>query len=270
MIFDDRACTLGEGPLWHPERAQLFWFDIQAKRLMTREGGKPRHWQFDHHVSAAGWVDHDTLLIASEVELFRFDLTTGARDHIAPLEADEPVTRSNDGRADPFGGFWIGTMGKELEPEAGAIYRFYKGQVEVLYQDITISNAICFAPDGRTAYYTDTPTGIVMRQALDGEGWPDGAAEPFLRVDHPDGAVVDAEGCLWIAQWGKGRVLRYGPEGNLISHIDLPASQVTCPDFGGTTLHVTSAAEGVEETDGGKTFAVDVGIQGQSEHRVIL
>ncbi len=235
MIFDDRACSLGEGPLWHPERAQLFWFDIKAKRLLTREGDTPpRHWQFDHHVSAAGWVDRDTLLIASEVELFRFNLTTGgARDHVAPpLEPDEPVTRSNDGRADPFGGFWIGTMGKELEPEAGAIYRFYKGgQVEVLYQDITISNAISFAPDGRTAYYTDTPTGTVMRQALDGgDGWPDGAAQPFVRLDRPDGAVVDAEGGLWVAGWGgAGRVLRYGPEGNLISHIDLPASQVTCP-----------------------------------------
>uniref|UniRef100_UPI00261F7471 SMP-30/gluconolactonase/LRE family protein n=1 Tax=Aliiroseovarius sp. TaxID=1872442 RepID=UPI00261F7471 len=262
MIFDDRACILGEGPLWHPAREQLFWFDIKSKRLLTRDGNQPRDWQFDHHVSAAGWVDHDTLLIASEVALLRFHIPTGESEHVVPLEADEPVTRSNDGRADPYGGFWIGTMGKELEPGAGAIYRFYKGRLEVLYQDITISNAICFAPDGRTAYYTDTPTGTVMRQPLDGEGWPEGAAEPFVRLDGPDGAVVDADGCLWVAQWGASRVVRFGPDGNLLSHVDLPASQVTCPAFAGTTLHVTSAAEGVDEEHGGKTFAIDVGVQG--------
>ena len=270
MIFDPRICTLGEGPLWHPAREQLFWFDIKGKRLMTRAGDQPLEWQFDDHVSAAGWVDHDTLLVASETDLFRFDIPTGTRDHVIALEADEPVTRSNDGRADPYGGFWIGTMGKELEPEAGAIYRFYKGQLEVLYQDITISNAISFAPDGRTAYFTDTPTGVIMRQALDAEGWPDGTAQPFARLDGPDGAVVDAEGCLWVAQWGAARVVRFGLDGNMLSHLDLPASQISCPAFGGTTLFATSAADGVDEDHGGRTFAVDVGIQGQKEHKVLL
>ena len=107
-VFDDRRCELGEGPLWHPGRNQLFWFDILGKRLLTRTDGGARDWQFPDLVSAAGWVDDRSLLIASESALFRFDLDSGARSDLCALEADRPDTRSNDGRADPQGGFWIG------------------------------------------------------------------------------------------------------------------------------------------------------------------
>ncbi len=127
MIHDDRPCELGEGPLWHPERNQLFWFDILSQRLLTRTAEGPLAWAFPHRVSAAGWVDRDRLLIASEVALSLFDLATGQATPVVSLEADTPATRSNDGRADPQGGFWIGTMGKRAEPGAGAIYRFYRG-----------------------------------------------------------------------------------------------------------------------------------------------
>jgi len=277
QVFDPRRCALGEGPLWHPEREQLFWFDILAKRLLTRDEDGPRHWQFGEHVSAAGWIDRDTLLIASETALFRFDIETGEQAHVAPLEADNPVTRSNDGRADPFGGFWIGTMGKAAEPGAGAIYRFFEGRVERLFAGITISNAICFSPDGRFAYFTDTPKRRIQRQKLDDAGWPVGAPELFVDLSrdrlNPDGAVVDAEGCLWNAQWGAGRVARYGPDGSFLTAIALPATQVSCPAFGGpglTTLFATSASEGIDApaADDGLTFSVETGIVGQAEHRV--
>jgi sugar lactone lactonase YvrE len=76
-----------------------------------------------------GWVDRETLMVASETDLFRFDIDTGAREHLLPLEADNAATRSNDGRADPFGGFWIGTMGKNGEAGAGALYRYYRGRL---------------------------------------------------------------------------------------------------------------------------------------------
>ncbi|MCI2400355.1 SMP-30/gluconolactonase/LRE family protein [Aliiroseovarius subalbicans] len=269
-IFDDRICALGEGPLWHPERKQLFWFDILGMRLLTRDATGPKEWAFDEHVSAAGWVDHDTLLIASETGLGLFDLTSGESEWVAGIEVDDPTTRSNDGRADPFGGFWIGTMGKNAEPGAGAIYRFHRGQVETLFHDITISNAISFAPDGQVAYFTDTVTGRIMRQPLDGDGWPDGKAETFVTLEGPDGAVVDADGCLWVAQWGASQVARYSPQGALLSTVTFPASQISCPAFAGTTLYATSAAVGVSEEHGGKTFSVDVAIQGQKEHRVLL
>ena len=76
MIHDATICQLGEGPLWHPEREEFFWFDILGKRLMTRDAdGGAQHWQFDRHVSAAGRIDADNLLIASETDLFRFGIT---------------------------------------------------------------------------------------------------------------------------------------------------------------------------------------------------
>ena len=109
-VFDIRRCELGEGPLWHPERKQLYWFDIPGKRLLTQNDDGPQEWHFPGCVSAAGWIDRDTLMIASETALFRFNLETGSKRDIVALESDNPVTRSNDGRADPFGGFWIGTM----------------------------------------------------------------------------------------------------------------------------------------------------------------
>ena len=179
-LHDTRQCLLGEGPLWHPERGQFFWFDILGQRLLSQQDGAPLEWQFDEVVSAAGWINRDTLLIASETALFTFNLETGARETLTPLEADNPTTRSNDGRADPAGGFWIGTMGKSAEPGAGAIYRFYRGELRQLFPDITIPNSICFAPDGSTAYFADTLTGLIKRAPLDAQGWPSAAPEIFL------------------------------------------------------------------------------------------
>jgi sugar lactone lactonase YvrE len=271
-VYDDTPCELGEGALWHPERRELFWFDILGKRLMSQA----QVWQFDEHVSAAGWVDHDTLLVASETALFAFDLESGARTNVCALEAEDIVTRSNDGRADPWGGFWIGTMGKRAEQGAGAIYRYHRGEVRRLVGGVTISNAICFSPDGTCAYYTDTRDRRILRQKLDKDGWPEG--EPALYVDArgetwgPDGAVIDAEGAMWNAQWGAGRVARYGPDGTLTDTLALPTPHVTCPAFGGpdlTTLYVTTAISGAAPP-AGQTFMAEVGVTGQREHRVIL
>ncbi|MGJ8621324.1 MAG: SMP-30/gluconolactonase/LRE family protein [Yoonia sp.] len=273
MIYDETQCQLGEGPLWHPLRQQLFWFDILGHRLHT----KGQHWQFDTYVSAAGWVDANTLLVASAAALLRFDITDGQHQVICPLEADNPVTRSNDGRADPQGGFWIGTMGIKAEDGAGAIYRYYKGELRQLFAPITISNAICFAPDGKTAYFTDTPTQQIMRVALDADGWPVG--DPVLHIDlqgtdfRPDGAVVDAAGNLWNAQWGAARVAGYDPDGKFIASVSFSGRQTSCPAFGGpdlSTLYCTSAAEGLDGADDGKTFVAQTNYTGQAEHRVIL
>ncbi|UWR24464.1 SMP-30/gluconolactonase/LRE family protein [Sulfitobacter sp. S190] len=272
-VFDETRCLLGEGPLWHPERGALFWFDILNRRLY----GEGRVHQFDEYVSAAGWVDTDTLLVASQTQLFTFNLETGEDTFVAPLEADNLVTRSNDGRADPAGGFWIGTMGINAERKAGSIYRYYKGTVERLFDRITISNAISFAPDGTTAYFTDTATRHVMRVALDDEGWP--ASDPVLHLDlrgedlNPDGAVVDADGCLWIAQWGAGRVARYDADGAFLGAVSVGGQQASCPAFGGPdlkTLFVTTAADGLDGAGDGKTYHCAVNVTGQREHRVIL
>lgn len=277
-VVSDHRCILGEGVFWHPERESLFWFDILGQRMFEKAGDDLRFWDFDRPVSAAGWVDRDSLLVATARDLVVFDLSSGTEKSLCALEAGIPANRSNDGRADPFGGFWIGTMGFDAEPGAGAIYRWFKGQLTPLYTDMTITNAICFAPDGRRAYFTDTATGVVRRVALDSEGWPAGAPEDWLDLRaeglNPDGAVVDASGNFWNAQWGASRVACYGPDGAFREAVSFPAAQISCPCFGGpglTTLFASSASVGQEGDEmAGQTFSVKLSVRGQSEHRVLL
>jgi sugar lactone lactonase YvrE len=283
MIYDDRRCELGEGALWHPKRNQLYWFDILGKRLLTRGTEGPGEWHFPHLVSAAGWLNKSELLIASEVALFRFDLETGTRRDVLPLEADNAVTRSNDGRADPYGGFWIGTMGKAAEKGAGSIWRYFRGSLRRLYTGLTIPNAICFTANGRTAHFTDTMTAQVMRVALDADGWPRGEPSVFLDLAaeglNPDGAVCDAEGRFWGAQWGAGRVACYGPDGSLIQTVAFDAPNTSCPAFGGpdlstlfctTALQHMSAADRTAQPFAGMTFATPGLARGIPEPMVIL
>jgi sugar lactone lactonase YvrE len=282
-VYDNRRCELGEGPLWHPERGQLFWFDILSRQLMTRDAsGTARRWQFDELVSAAGWIDAESLLIASESRLFRFHLPSAREDHVCALEADDQGTRSNDGRADRQGGFWIGTMGKSAEEGRGTIYRWHGGELRRLVEGITIPNAICFAPDGKRAYWGDTRQQRIFRFDLDADGWPTGEAQLFLDLSeeglNPDGAVVDAEGNLWNAQWGARRVACYSPEGGFLRALDLPAAHTSCPAFGGddlSTMYVTTALENLDpeeaaRSENGMTFTLDPGTRGLPEPKVAL
>ncbi|WP_172330941.1 SMP-30/gluconolactonase/LRE family protein [Mangrovicoccus sp. HB161399] len=278
-VFDPRACALGEGPLWHPLRNQLFWFDITGNRLLTRTADGPQEWNLGENSSAAGWIDERRLLVATETALRRFDIETGEHELVCALEADLPENRSNDGRADPMGGFWIGTMAKKGGAPVGAIWRYHKGALEKIFPDIAITNAICFGTDGRTAYFTDTPTLKVMRVGLDAEGWPEGKPELFLDLagtgHKADGAVVDSENHFWTAQWGSGRVARYTPDGAFDRAIEVPGLHSSCPAFGGPdrrTMFCTSALQAIASPDAaqGLTYAIgDAGVAGQDEHRVI-
>ena len=283
MIFDHRACDLGEGPLWHPIREQLFWFDILNNKLLSQDLSGPREWLFDRSVSAAGWISMDEMLIATETGLIRFNLETGAQADVVAIEADQLQTRSNDGRADPQGGFWIGTMGKKAEPGAGAIYRYYRGETRRIFSGIAISNAICFGPSGRVAHFADTLQGRVMRVALNADGWPMGQPETFLDLRagglNPDGAVVDASGVLWLAQWGAARVAAYAPDGSFLRAVTVDAPHSSCPAFGGqemTTLFCTTALEHMDAAarakfpHSGKVFAIENVAKGQHEHMVII
>ncbi len=282
--FDDRCCALGEGPLWHHDRQSLFWFDIDNKKLFEKKvGGIRAEFDFDRTVSAAGIVDSNRILIASERDLFVFDLETKQQKVLCELESDNPVNRSNDGRADSRGGFWIGTMGYNAEPNSGAIYRFYLGELRQMFSGISIPNSICFSPEGSTAFFTDSVEKIIWRVDLDEHGWPASIPEPFVNLQHeefaPDGAVVDAAGKLWSAQWMASRVAVYSQDGEFIESHSLPTSQTTCPSFGGqdlSTLFVTSAGDhlpdGLVGTQpmAGFVFKIEGVGPGQAEHRVIV
>jgi sugar lactone lactonase YvrE len=285
MIYDNRLCRLGEGALWHPERGQFFWFDILGCKLMTQVAGQPREWDMGQMCSAMGWINRDEFLIASETALFRFNIETGARVDLMPLEADKPENRSNDGRADPFGGFWIGTMGRRAAADVGfgSIYRLYKGELRKVFPGVTIPNSCSFTPDGKTMFFADSALFQVFRVGLDSEGWPVGQPETFLDFSatraEPDGAVVDQDGLFWVALWGEGRVAAFAPDGAQVKNIEIPDIQCTCPAFGGPdgkTLFVTTAREWLSEENlakypqAGATFAFEGVALGQKEHRVIL
>ncbi|MEY4698353.1 MAG: hypothetical protein RIT14_2781 [Pseudomonadota bacterium] len=285
MIFDDRACELGEGAFWHPEREQLFWFDILNRRLMSRQGEAVQTWDMPELTSACGWIGRDELLLGSESGLWRFDLVTGARQALAEIEAGDATTRSNDGRADRQGGFWLGTMGKRGGADAGkgAIWRWHRGELRRLFGGLTIPNSICFDRAGRFAHFSDTLTHRIMKVGLDAEGWPLGTPEVFVDLTAegllPDGAVIDADGNLWNAQWGAGRVACYGPDGRFLRAVDFDAPQTSCPAFGGAGLDVLFCTSALEDMDAaarrahpaaGRVFARSGVARGLAEPRVAL
>lgn len=270
--------VLGEGPLWSGDR--LYWCDITPMRLHSclADGSDAKVVQFAERISALGRLAGGRLLVASEKALFSFDPETGGRRHVADLEAGNAATRSNDGRADRQGGFWIGTMGRAGKPGEGAFYRFYKGEVRLLIPNAHIPNAQCFSPDGRTAYLADTPSGKIMKWRLDSTGWPVG--ELAVHIDfndrglRPDGAIIDAEGGLWCAFYGAGIVARFDPDGRETDRVTCAATQTTCPAFGGVdlkTIYVTSARQKLSANDlakqpqAGDIFAFDIDIPGLAE-----
>ncbi len=257
-LFCDSQCQLGEGPLWVQAHGRLYWFDILNRQLQhcAADGSDYQRVQLDEYFSAAALLDSGELLLASETGLWRYHPTQGLQDKLIELEADNPLTRSNDGRADRQGGFWIGTMGKQAEPGAGAIYRYYRGELRKVRSQVSIPNALCFSPDGRTGYFADSLLGQIFHWPLDAEGWPLG--EPSVLVDlsgsgiDPDGAVVDSAGYLWNAQWNGARVVRYAPNGQVDKVVELPVSRPTCPVFAGDTLErllVTSARDGLSAAE---------------------
>ncbi|MDI5934631.1 SMP-30/gluconolactonase/LRE family protein [Halomonas kalidii] len=279
LVVDSR-CELGEGPQWQAAEGRLYWCDILDRRLHWLEvtsGATGTH-RLDHGVSLAAPLAEGGLLLVGEDRLGRFDPHSGTIETYCDFEADNPLTRSNDGRVDRHGSLWLSSMGKAAEPGAGHLYRLHRGELVRLHSGLTIPNALCFSPGGEFAWFADTPTGVVRRWRLDAEGWPVGEPEPWADFSahdgNPDGAVVDAEGCLWLALWGAGRVVRLDHDGRVVGEVCLPVSQPSCPAFGGDDLdrlYITTAREGLpahrlaRQPRAGGLYVAAVGIRGLAE-----
>lgn len=278
-ILSDHRCTLGEGPFYCTRRNTLFWFDILEKKRHQHDfaSGKQSVVDLPEMASAMAVLDDENDLIFTETGLWKRHEKSGELTSIEPIEADNAITRSNDARIHSSGAFWLGTMGKQAQEKAGAIYHYFNGTLTKLFADITIPNAICFSPDGKTAYYTDTATDKLMRVSVEkSTGLPN--AEPEIFFDHKDkeggldGAVVDADGNIWIALWGAGCVNCYSSDGQLKAAYEVDAKQLTCPVFiGDGRIAVTSAFEGMSEADkandpnAGKTFVLNVSVPAKLE-----
>jgi sugar lactone lactonase YvrE len=233
--------------------------------------------------SALARIDAERQLISAEDGLYIRSIIDGRMTLYCPLEADNPSNRSNDARVHPAGTFWIGTMGRKAEAGAGAIYALYRGEISRLFSGISIPNAICFSPDGAIGYFADTAKNELYRVALDPlTGLPRSTAEVLLRhrgVGGLDGAVVDADGMIWIARWGGGCVDVYNPKGERVRCLQVPARQTSCPAFVGpdfSRLLVTSAWQDMDEAaraadpEHGRTFLLEVAVRGRPEPDVKL
>ena len=285
-LFSPDVSELGEGPTFDVPTKTLFWFDIVGKRLLEQRGGDGR---FQAHnlpvmASALASIDGDRQLVVAEDGLYVRDRITGRLIRRIAVEETNSLTRSNDSRTHPSGALWFSTMGKNAEARAGAIYWYREGEVKKLYPDISIPNAICFSPDGRTGYFADTAINKMMRVDCDPiTGLPVGEAAVFYDASNEkgglDGSVCDADGQIWNARWGAGSLDCYSPEGVRVRSIALPMKQPTCPAFCGTglgDLAVTSAWQHMDETaraadpEAGKTYIVALGLRGRAEPSVAL
>lgn len=284
-VLCDERCHLGEGPAYDAASDTAWWFDIVERRLFEARLGSGEiviH-ALPLMASALAMVDEGRQLLATEHGLMLRDIATGGLEMLAPVEADEPATRSNDARVHPSGTFWFSTMGRQAEPGAGTIYAWHAGTVHALFHGRTIPNAICFSPDGATGYFAETGTNTLHRVALDpATGLPLKAPTVIHRhrdAGGLDGAVVDADGRLWCAIWGGGRLNAYSPAGELLRSVAVPARQASCPVFVGPAFDkvlVTTAWQHMDEEaraadpHHGRTFLLDIGAHGRAEPRVRL
>ena len=250
---------LGESPVWHPDERALWWCDIPGRRLHRHHvaSGEHRHWDFDSEVACCAPLPGGAWLLGQRSGLWRFDPASGRRERLAAPPYDPARERFNDGKADPQGRLWVGTIYEPREPALAALYRWADGRLQRMADGITVSNGLAFSPDGRTMYWSDTRTHTVYAFDFDGTDGSISGRRVLVQFPlrdlsrplsayggRPDGAAVDAEGCYWVAMFEGARVLRLSPAGEVLQAVALPVRCPTMPCFGGDdlrTLYVTTA-----------------------------
>ena len=278
-ILYQHDAFVGEGPVWDARVGQLLWVDIPNNTLFTTDpaSGETTRRNLGRAVgivlprAAGGYV------AAMQDGFYALD-GEAAPELIAPVDADNPITRLNDGEIDPQGRFWAGTMGWQAEPEAGALYRLdTDGTVTRMLEGVTISNGLGWSPDGTRMYYVDTPTMRVDMFDFDPVNGDITNRREFVTIQHgggrPDGLTVDSEGAVWVATWPGYGVHRYLPDGTLDAVIPLPVSNVSSIELGGPDLRdafITTAWELLSEEEhavqplAGSLFRTRVEVPGQA------
>ena len=245
------GAELGEGATWDAHAARLWWVDIRGRRLhrLDEAGGDRRCWELPQEPGCVALTDDPArVVLGLRTGVFFFEPDTGRLEPLAVPEGHAPGHRLNDGKVDPSGRFWFGTMHGEERPAEGALHLLERPGAAAARADgpYTVPNGPAFSPDGRVMYCADSPAGVVY--AFDLDGSRPARKREFVRFaegeGHPDGMTVDAEACLWVAHWGGGRVSRFAPDGRRLGHIGVPTEHVTSCAFGGAdlrTLFITSA-----------------------------
>jgi sugar lactone lactonase YvrE len=288
----DCHCVLGEGIFWDARDGRLWWVDVPMPSRLYRydpASGELKSWEMDEMITTVVVRENgEGLVIASHGGLNFFDPANPGLKRILDPEPMKPFNRANDGAADPKGRFWLGTMQNNIAPDgsgfevisnSGGLYRIDPDLTcHVIERDITISNTICWSPDAKTMYFTDTVIGTIFAYDFELGTGEISNRRDFARFDrgHPDGSTVDGEGYLWNARWDGSCVVRFAPDGSVDRVIEVPAAQVTNCAFGGddlSTLYITTARHGLSAAqldatpEAGNIFALKPGVRGLADNR---
>jgi L-arabinonolactonase len=280
----DVGNTLGEGIVWCERAQALYWTDIQGATLFRLHPADDRleQWTMPERLASFALCEADGwLLLALASRLAFFRLTDGFLHTLHDVEPGEP-TRCNDGACDRQGRFVFGTLHEPIAGPKHVVGSFWRLHADLRLEQlplpkVAISNSIAFSPDGATMYFCDSLSRRIQQCAYgDTLGTPHLFADLGDATGEPDGSCVDAQGCLWNAQWGMSRVARYAPDGSLLELLPVPATQPTRPAFGGATLdtlYVTSARDGLRadvlarEPQAGALFTARMDVRGLPEPR---
>jgi len=271
----DAKATLGEGALWHPIEQKLYWVDIEGKTLHIYDPatGQDRLLSTGQKVGTVVPIRGGGALVALQDGVHKINTATGEMEFVVNAEKD-PKIRYNDGKCDPAGRFWVGTMAGNQQ---AALYRVDgDGSIHQMLDKVTISNGIVWSADRKTMYYVDTPTQKVMAFDYDHDSGeisrPRVAVEVPSDMGSPDGMTIDEEGKLWVAHWGGSCVARWDPmTGKLLQKITVPGPHTTSCAFGGENLdilYITTARQGLNEDQlrefplSGGVFSVKPGVRG--------
>ena len=272
-------CFLGEGPLWITQLGSFFWVDIEKGNLhryhLATEQLEIRH--FPHRLAVVLEGQIGKLILGLDRKLVRYDWETEVIEELFEVESDLTLNRFNDGKVDPKGRIWIGTLSTLFTEGAGSLYRIGPDlQPKVQLTNLTISNGMAWTADQQTFYFIDTPTKKIQEFAFD----PESGAIEFRRIaveipeglGFPDGMCIDREGMLWVAHYAGSGVYRWNPNtGQLLDKIELPVPHVTSCCFGGENLDlmlITTAQENLTGDDlekypqSGDVFLVNVEVGG--------
>jgi len=251
---------LGEGPVWDWRNRKLYWVDIEGFAVHRYDPETRNHRIIDvgQYVGSVAIRKSKGLVAALKSGFVSLDPETGKIDLIADVESHLPGNRFNDGKCDPAGRFWAGSLAldeRERDGKANLYCLDVDNSVRLMVSGVTISNGLAWTQDERSMYYIDSQTQKVV--AYDYDKLSGGISHPrtVIEVDArekgwPDGMAIDEEGMLWIAHWDGGRICRWNPRtGVELAAITLPVSRPTSCVFGGEdfgTLYITTARTGVE------------------------
>ncbi len=244
--------SLGEGCLWDGQN--LWWLDIARPNRIHRldmVSGHQRSWHSELMLTAISPCDNGAMIAAGSGGLYFFDPATGALKPFCNPETDRPQNRTNDGACDSAGRMWIGTMHENIGPrgedlpipsETGALYKVdAQGRSKRMLDNVGVSNGPCWSPDDKTFYFSDSMRQIIWAFDFDtanGEITNQRVLNDTRDHGYPDGATVDADGCIWSARWDAACILRITPDGRIDRIIEMPAKRPTCIVFGGKNLDV--------------------------------